>query len=98
MIALLLAAGFSLVISLVGTPFLISWLRVHGIGQPILEELSEKHVKKAGLPTMGGLMIVIAALIGYVGAHLRDGAVFTWGGMLTMAAIAGAGFVGLVDD
>jgi phospho-N-acetylmuramoyl-pentapeptide-transferase len=97
-IAMLLAAGFALIVSLVGTPFLISWLRVHGIGQPIREEGPQTHLTKAGLPTMGGLMIVIAAVVGYVGAHLRDGAVFTWGGMLTMAAIIGAGFVGLIDD
>jgi phospho-N-acetylmuramoyl-pentapeptide-transferase len=98
MIALLLAAGLSLVVSLVGTPFLISWLRAHGIGQPIREEGPETHLVKAGTPTMGGLMIVGGAVVGYVGAHLRDGAVFTWGGILTMAAIIGAGFVGLVDD
>lgn len=98
MIAMLLAAGIALVVSLVGTPFLISWLRAHGIGQPILEELAELHVKKSGTPTMGGVMIVGAALMGYVVAHLRDGAVFTWGGLLTMGAIVGAGLVGLLDD
>ena len=98
MIALLLAAGFALIVSLVGTPFLISWLRAHGIGQPIREEGPQTHLTKAGTPTMGGLMIVIGAVAGYVGAHLRDGAVFTWGGMLTMAAIVGAGGVGLLDD
>ena len=98
MIALLLAAGLALVTSLVGTPFLISWLRAHGMGQPILEELADTHRQKSGTPTMGGLAIVSGAVIGYVVAHLRDGAVFTWGGMLTMAAIVGAGFVGLLDD
>ena len=98
MIALLLAAGFALTVSLVGTPFLISWLRAHGLGQPIREEGPQTHLTKAGTPTMGGLMIVIGAVVGYVGAHLRDGAVFTWGGMLTMAAIIGAGAVGLLDD
>jgi phospho-N-acetylmuramoyl-pentapeptide-transferase len=97
-IALLLAAGISLLASLVGTPFLISWLRAHGIGQPILEELSESHQKKAGIPTMGGVAIVGAAVLGYVVAHLRDGTIFTWGGMLALAAIVGAGFVGLLDD
>jgi phospho-N-acetylmuramoyl-pentapeptide-transferase len=98
MIAMLLAAGISLVVSLVGTPFLISWLRAHGIGQPIREEGPDTHLLKAGTPTMGGLVIVAAAVLGYVVAHLRDGAVFTWGGMLTMAAIILAGMVGLVDD
>ena len=98
MIALLLAAGVALFVSLVGTPFLISWLRAHGIGQPILEELSTVHFKKAGTPTMGGVAIVAGAVSGYVVAHLRDGTIFTWGGMLTMGAIIGAGFVGLLDD
>ncbi|MEA3056676.1 MAG: phospho-N-acetylmuramoyl-pentapeptide-transferase [Actinomycetota bacterium] len=98
MIALLLAAGIALVVSLVGTPFLISWLRAQGIGQPIREEGPETHLTKAGTPTMGGLAIVGGAVIGYVVAHLRDGAVFTWGGMLTMGAIIAAAAVGLVDD
>ena len=98
MIALLLAAGIALVASLVGTPFLISWLRAHGIGQPIREEGPETHLTKAGTPTMGGVAIVGAAVAGYIAAHLREGAVFTWGGMLTMGAIVGAGAVGLVDD
>jgi phospho-N-acetylmuramoyl-pentapeptide-transferase len=95
---MLLAAGLSLILSLVGTPFLISWLRANNIGQPIREEGPETHRTKAGTPTMGGLAIVGSALVGYVVAHLRDGAVFTWGGMLTMAAILGAAIVGLVDD
>lgn len=98
MIALLIAAGLALLVTLVGTPFLISWLRAHGIGQQILEELSTVHVTKSGTPTMGGMAIVGGAVVGYVVAHLRDGTIFTWGGMLTMAAIVGAAFVGLIDD
>ena len=98
MIALLLAAGIALVVSLVGTPFLISWLRAQGIGQPIREEGPQTHLTKAGTPTMGGVAIVGGAVLGYVIAHLREGAVFTWGGMLTMGAIVLAGIVGLVDD
>ena len=93
MIALLIAAGIALVVSLVGTPFLISWLRAHGIGQPIREEGPKTHRTKAGTPTMGGLAIVGGAVVGYVVAHVRDGAVFTWGGILTMGAIVGAGTV-----
>ena len=98
MIALLLAAGIAMLVSLVGTPFLISWLRAHAIGQPIREEGPQGHLTKAGTPTMGGIAIVGGAVLGYLLAHLREGAVFTWGGMLTMGAIACAGLVGLLDD
>src|SRR4051794_17527455 len=84
--------------TLVGTPFLISWLRAHSIGQTIREEGPKGHLEKAGTPTMGGVAIVGGAVLGYVLAHLREGAVFTWGGMLTMGAIIGAGLVGALDD
>ncbi len=47
---------------------------------------------------MGGVAIVAAALVGYVVAHLRGGVIFTRSGLLVMAAIGGAGAVGLVDD
>ena len=98
MIALLIAGCVSLLVSLVGTPVLISWLQGRGIGQPIREDGPEGHFIKAGTPTMGGMMIVLAALAGYLVAHLQGGTIFTWGGILTILAIAGAGLVGLIDD
>jgi phospho-N-acetylmuramoyl-pentapeptide-transferase len=98
-IALLIAGGVSMLTSLIGTPFLISWLRAHAIGQPIREEGPQGHLTKAGTPTMGGLAIVVGAGFGYSMAHFaHGGAVFTWGGLLTMSAIVGAGLVGLLDD
>lgn len=98
MVALMVAGGIAMVVSLVGTPFLISWMRVHGIGQPIREDGPQGHFTKAGTPTMGGIMIVVGALSGYVISHIRANTIFTWGGILTMLAIAAAGLVGLLDD
>src|SRR5688572_7883781 len=98
MIALLLAAGVALMTSLVGTRYLIDWLTAHGIGQPIQEDGPEGHLTKAGTPTMGGLAIVGAAVVGYLAAHVRSGLVFTRTGVLVMACIVGAGLVGLLDD
>lgn len=102
MIRLLLAAGISLAISLVGTKFLIDWLARHRIGQPIHEDVPEGHITKAGTPTMGGIAIVSAALVGYVTSNLfsgpNHGSVYTRSGIYVMLAIAGAGIVGLLDD
>ncbi|HUF33372.1 MAG TPA: phospho-N-acetylmuramoyl-pentapeptide-transferase [Acidimicrobiales bacterium] len=98
MIALLISSGVALVVSLVGTPFLITWLRAHGIGQPIREDGPSGHFTKAGTPTMGGITVVGAAMAGYVLAHLREGAIFTRSGLLVIGAIAGAGVVGFLDD
>lgn len=97
MIALLMAAGVSLVVSLMGTPFLTSRLRARGFAQPLQED-RVGHRNKADTPTMGGIVIVGGAGVGYLVAHVRGGVVFTWAGLLAMLAIAGAGVVGLVDD
>jgi phospho-N-acetylmuramoyl-pentapeptide-transferase len=73
-------------------------LRARGIGQPIREEGPSSHLTKAGTPTMGGVAIVAGGSIGYFVAHLLDGAIFTWGGLLCELAIVMAGLVGLIDD
>jgi phospho-N-acetylmuramoyl-pentapeptide-transferase len=97
-IGLLLAAGTALLFALVGTRFLIDWLRAHGIGQPIHEDMPSGHTTKAGTPTMGGVVIIAGAALGYFVAHVREGVIFTRSGLLTMAAVIGAGIVGLLDD
>lgn len=97
MIALLMAGTVSIVVSLVGTPLLIRWLRANGIGQPILEELADAHVVKTGTPTMGGLAIVTGALAGYLVGHI-GGQIFTWGGLASITLVLGAGLTGLCDD
>jgi len=97
MIRLLLAAGIATIVSGFGTKLLILWLSRRHIGQPIHEDVPEGHLVKAGTPTMGGIAIVLAVLAGYGVSNLYDG-VFTWTGLLTIAAIAGAGFVGFLDD
>ena len=98
MISLLIAAGVSLMVSLVGTRYLIDWLTSHRVGQPIQEDGPQGHVTKAGTPTMGGVAFVVAALVGYLAAHVRSGLVFTRTGMIVMLTIVDAGIVGAVDD
>jgi phospho-N-acetylmuramoyl-pentapeptide-transferase len=97
-VALLLAASLAVATSIVGTKVLIDWLIARKVGQPIHEDVPEGHTVKAGTPTMGGVAIVVAAIVGYLAAHVRSGLVFTRTGVLVMACIAGAGGVGLLDD
>ncbi|HEX4867812.1 MAG TPA: phospho-N-acetylmuramoyl-pentapeptide-transferase [Acidimicrobiales bacterium] len=98
MVALLLAAALAMFTSLVGTRFLIQWLIARRVGQPIHEDVPEGHTVKAGTPTMGGVAIVVACIVGYLAAHVRSGLVFTRTGVLVLACITGAGIVGLLDD
>jgi phospho-N-acetylmuramoyl-pentapeptide-transferase len=97
-IPLLSAGAIGLLVSLLGTRYLIDWLRAHRVGQPIHEDVPDGHTTKAGTPTMGGVAIVVAAVTGYAAAHLFKGGVFTRSGVLVMLTIAAAGVVGAVDD
>jgi phospho-N-acetylmuramoyl-pentapeptide-transferase len=92
----LLAGAIALLASVLGTPLLIRWLRSHGIGQQIREDGPQGHLTKAGTPTMGGLALIGAAVIGYLACHLVG--TFTARGIIGMATICAAALIGLVDD
>jgi phospho-N-acetylmuramoyl-pentapeptide-transferase len=89
-----------MLVSILATPLLIRWLRAHHIGQQIREDGPKGHFTKAGTPTMGGLAIMGAALVGYLAAHFKTltHIVFTERGLLAMLAIGGAGLTGFADD
>ena len=53
----------SLIICLFLGPRLIRWLTAANIGQSVRDDGPESHFSKAGTPTMGGAMIVVAVAI-----------------------------------
>ena len=55
-----LAAVLALVISFVLGPPMIEWLRRVKLGQQVREEGPQTHYVKAGTPTMGGLLMLVA--------------------------------------
>ncbi|MGH8913565.1 MAG: phospho-N-acetylmuramoyl-pentapeptide-transferase [Acidimicrobiia bacterium] len=108
MISLLIAAAVGLLASIFGTPYAIRYFRRREIGQFIQEEIVGMHGHKQGTPTMGGLVFVTAAIVGYLLAHLRlvapSGEIavqfqpLSPGGLLAVFALAGMAVVGLLDD
>lgn len=98
MIALMTAGGIALWVAVLSTPILIRWLVRHNIGQQIREDGPQVHIAKAGTPTMGGIGIVAAVIIGYLVAHLVPGVDFSRSGALVVMAIVGAAAIGLADD
>ncbi len=97
MIAILVAATVATLVSLLGTPLVIRYFRNRGFGQQIRDVGPESHLSKAGTPTMGGTAIVLAAVIGWLVAHLA-GVRMTPAGLLAVATLVGMGAVGFADD
>jgi phospho-N-acetylmuramoyl-pentapeptide-transferase len=96
--AVLLAAMFSLVLSLLGTPYFIKFLVRRGYGQFIRDDGPTSHHTKRGTPTMGGALIIGATLTAYGAAHLFTLTPLTVSGILVLFLMAGLGLVGFLDD
>jgi phospho-N-acetylmuramoyl-pentapeptide-transferase len=85
----------ALVLGLIIGPKFINMLRVRqGKGQPIREDGPQSHKAKAGTPTMGGLMILIALLLSML-IWMDLANPFVWA---CIAVTAGFGLIGFLDD
>ena len=84
----------ALFIALAIGPYMIKHLKANQIGQSIREDGPQTHLVKAGTPTMGGALILVAILI----------SALLWGDLtnryvwVTIAVTAVFGAVGWVDD
>ena len=66
MARVLVAALVAMIISILSGPTFIAFLRRNEFGQHIREEGLQHHVGKQGTPTMGGLLILLAAAIAFI--------------------------------
>lgn len=89
-----MAALLSLMISFLLGPWLIRMLTEKQIGQQIRDDGPASHAVKAGTPTMGGALIILALLISTVMmADITNRYV-----LLALVATVGTGVVGFADD
>jgi phospho-N-acetylmuramoyl-pentapeptide-transferase len=102
-----MSSTFAFVLVIFLTPLAIHALRKRDIGQFIQSEL-EGHMHKQGVPTMGGLVIVLGIVAGYALSHLKvfsfhNGFGFEAQAMddkaiLAIFAVVGMGIIGFFDD
>ncbi|WP_251358010.1 phospho-N-acetylmuramoyl-pentapeptide-transferase [Kangiella sp. TOML190] len=89
-LSVLTALGISLLVG----PTMIRKLSSYQIGQTVRDDGPQSHLSKAGTPTMGGALIIVAIVLSAV----------LWGDLsnkyiwVAVAAIVGFGLVGLADD
>ena len=95
---ILLSGAISLFIALLGTRPTITVLRKRKLGQQIRTDGPQAHLGKSGTPTMGGIIIIIASLIGYLAGHVLTGQPMSASGLLVLFLMTGLGLVGFVDD
>jgi phospho-N-acetylmuramoyl-pentapeptide-transferase len=89
-----MATMTALVITFVVGPGMIRWLTTMKIGQAVRDDGPQTHLAKAGTPTMGGALILVAiAVTTLLWSDLRNA--YVW---VVIATTLGFGAVGWVDD
>ncbi|MBS6412086.1 MAG: hypothetical protein KH414_16320, partial [Tannerella sp.] len=83
-------------ITLILGPGLISFLHKLKFGQFIREEGPESHLKKSGTPTMGGIVFVIAAILGAFIVNFNN--LLDPELILATIVLVGYSAIGFVDD
>ena len=102
MIALIIGMLVSLIVTLVGTPLLIRLVHKLHYGQYIRQDGPQSHLVKRGTPTLGGVVINFAILLGWASSalyrYLRSGDVPSWSAALVLFAMLSMGLLGFIDD
>ncbi len=96
--AILLGGGLALIFSLLGTRVAIRAFTNLGYGQEIRDDGPTSHHTKRGTPTMGGVVIVLATVLGYFLAKLITLDVPSASALLLLFLFVGCGMVGFLDD
>lgn len=96
--ALLTAGAISLAFTLFLTPAFIWLFRKWKWGQFIRDDGPKSHHTKRGTPTMGGIVIILATVIGYFSGKLLNGETPSLSALLVILAMVGLGIVGFIDD
>ena len=99
---IVLAAVLSLLTSLASTPVLIKFLKARGLAQAIKQSsdnaIYPDHEHKRGTPSMGGLVIIFAVLVGYFGSHLIFWTPPSASGLLVLYLTLSLAAIGFMDD
>jgi phospho-N-acetylmuramoyl-pentapeptide-transferase len=94
----LIAGAIAFLFTFFLTPLFIKFLKARKFGQPIRDDGPKSHHVKSGTPTMGGVVLVLGAIIGYLTSHLVTGVSISTSAILVIGLVVGLGIVGFIDD
>jgi phospho-N-acetylmuramoyl-pentapeptide-transferase len=95
---ILISGATAFLLSFLLTPVFIKFLSRKGYGQQIRDDGPKTHHTKRGTPTMGGVILILAAIAGYLISHLFTGAALTTSAVLVIGLIVSLGLIGYLDD
>lgn len=96
--SIILAGAIALAFTLFATPGFIWLFKRVGWGQFIRDDGPKSHHTKRGTPTMGGIAIILGAVLGVFGGKIFNGEPISNSALLVLFMMVGLGLVGFIDD
>ena len=94
LLGLMLGFVLSLIVSVITIPLL---KKLH-IGQSVSHTINERHLKKEGTPTMGGLIFILTTLIIMIVLYLRGSIEYSYNLIILIITFLSYALLGFVDD
>ena len=92
--AMMLGFGLSIIAGLIIIPL----LKKHKIGQNVSLTVGERHIKKQGTPTMGGLIFIIPTLIAMLLLYFRGSITYSHNLFILLFVFVAYAILGGIDD
>lgn len=93
-LAMMLGFGLSIVAGLIIIPL----LRKHKLGQQVSLTVGERHAKKQGTPTMGGVIFIIPTLVAMLLLYLKGSIEYSHNLLILVFVFVSYAVLGGVDD
>ena len=94
LLGLMLGFVLSLILSVITIPLL---KKLH-IGQSVSHTINERHLKKEGTPTMGGIIFILTTLIIMIVLYLRGSIEYSHNLIILIITFLSYALLGFVDD
>ncbi|MDE5539254.1 MAG: phospho-N-acetylmuramoyl-pentapeptide-transferase, partial [Bacilli bacterium] len=94
--AMAILLGF--VLSLVMGVILIPLLRKFNIGQNVSHYVGERHLKKQGTPTMGGIIFIVPTIVALLLLYINGSIKISYSLVILLFVFVAYAFLGFVDD
>ncbi|HEX2948629.1 MAG TPA: hypothetical protein VHV83_03530 [Armatimonadota bacterium] len=94
---LIAAMALAFLVTFLTASPVISFLRAKKLGQQIRDDGPQRHLSKAGTPTMGGVVILAGVILGTAGSWYFFPKQF-WFSVLLLALTTAVAAIGSIDD
>ncbi len=94
--AMAIMLGF--VISMVFGFFFVRFAKGKKIGQSVSTTLGERHIKKNGIPTMGGFIFIVPVLVSIFLLYIRGSIIMNHNLFILLFVFVAYAFLGFIDD